>query len=85
MFKTIRLLALVSLALFFVGCKSQGITAKSARKDMSPELKSIADMAEQRKNAHARTINTNKRQIWDDIDHFLLLDKPSRLNEYPIP
>jgi len=30
---------------------------------------------------HMRVINTSRRQIQDDIDSFLLLDKPSKLND----
>lgn len=85
MLKTLLLLSLVVFAAALLGCQSDGITAKSVRKDMSPEMKSIALMHEQRKNVHARTKNTNKRQIWDDIDSILLLDRPVRLSEYPIP
>jgi len=85
MFKNFGLLMLILLAVALVGCKSNEITAKSVRSNMSPDLESIAEMREQRKNTHARTINTNWRQLWDDLDHILLLDHPVRLSEYPIP
>jgi len=77
---------LVGLMLAVGGCGGeQKIDAKYARSHMSPELKSIAHMAEQRKNVHARTHDTNLRQIWDDYDMMMLLDRPVWLSEYPIP
>ena len=77
---------LVGMMFVAGGCRGeQQIDAKYARKHMSPELESIAHMAEQRKNRSARTHDTNLRQIWDDIDMWLLLDRPMWLSEYPIP
>jgi len=82
---SVLLVMFASLLLGLGGCSSDRITAKSVRKNMSPELKSIASQSEERKNIHARTKDTNLRQIWDDLDHILLLDHPVRLSEYPIP
>lgn len=67
------------------GCSKQKVTAKSARRDLSPELQSMSLMSEQRKNMHARTHDTNMRQIWDDLDAILLLKHPVRLANYPMP
>jgi hypothetical protein len=78
----IGLIAALTLA---GGCGSDQITAKSVRKDMSPELMSLAHQREQRRNMYARTLDTNKRQIWDDLDRILLMNRPSRLSEYPVP
>ncbi len=90
MSKTSRLLGVCVLTVMLLvggagGCASDRITAKSVRKDMSPEMQSVALMREQRKNVHARTKDTTYRQIWDDLDHIFLLDRPSRLSEYPVP
>ncbi len=79
------LFTLVGFLITSGGCQRQKITAKSVRGDMSPELQSIAHRQEQRKNMHARTKNTNWRQLKDDMDRILLMEKPSRLSEYPIP
>jgi hypothetical protein len=78
-------IAMIAAITLVGGCSSDQITAKSVRKDMSPELVSLAHQSEQRRNMHARTHDTNKRQIWDDLDRILLLDRPTRLSEYPIP
>lgn len=67
-----------------VGCQKQ-ITADGVRGDMSPGLNSIAESNQQRKNRHARTFDTNLRQIPDDIDTLLLLERPVRMSPYVIP
>lgn len=67
------------------GCSRDRITASSVRRNMSPELASMAHQSQQRKNMHARTIDTDTRQIWDDLDSVLLLNRPSRMSIYPVP
>lgn len=82
----IGLLAAVGLmSLLTLGCNDNKITASKVRGDMSPELESMAMTSEQRKNTHARAIDTTERQFWDDLDMILLLDKPVRLTRYPVP
>ncbi len=82
----IGLLVVSGLLLAAVGgCDNNKITASKVRSDMSPELDSIAMTKEQRKNEHARTVDTDLRQVWDDLDMLLLLDRPVRLSRYPIP
>lgn len=76
---------LIGMMLVVGGCGNKQIDAKYARKHPSPELQSIAHMAEQRKNRRARTHDTNLRQIWDDIDMILMVERPVWLSEYPIP
>ena len=76
---------LVGLLIVVSGCGSQKITPKYARRHLNPELTSMAHMSEQLKNRHARTHDTNLRQIWDDLAAILLLEHPVRLSEYPIP
>jgi hypothetical protein len=78
------LLSLTSLV-FTGGCSSE-ITADDVRGDPTPELESMAFTSEERKSIHARTFNTQFRQIPDDIDEILLLDRPVRFSpRYPIP
>lgn len=79
-------LAALSLAaaLSLGGCSNR-ITPDSVRSDMSPELQSMAMTAEQRKNTHARALDTTARQFWDDLDFLLMIDQPSRLSIYPVP
>lgn len=67
------------------GCGNKEITASYARNNLSPELQSMAESKEQRKNRHARTFDTNLRQIPNDWDAIWLLERPVRLSVYPIP
>ena len=76
---------LVGLLFVCGGCGNKQITAGYARSHPSPELSSLAHMSEQRKNMHARTFDTNLRQIWDDVDAILLTNRPGQLSVYPIP
>ncbi len=73
------------LAVVFVGGCSNRITADSVRSNMSPELETVAMTAEQRKNLHARVVDTDLRQIPDDIDTLFLLNRPVRMTRYPVP
>jgi hypothetical protein len=61
------------------------ITASDVRWNMSPELATLEATKEESKNNHARVIDTNTRQIWNDLDRILLLDRPSHLSLYSIP
>lgn len=75
--------ALFALSLAAGGC-SQEITGDTIRANMTPELQSLAHTPEQNKNRVAITIDTNMRSIWDDVLSILLLDRPARLNRYPM-
>ncbi len=44
-------------------------------------LKGTGETASEVHQKHMRMINTGGRQMQDDIDSVLLLDRPSRLNE----
>ena len=71
-----------------VGCESQSnnrITAEDVWNDMSPELKSMAMTEAQRKNKKYRIDDTNMRQIWNDLDTLMLMDRPVRMSKYPVP
>lgn len=61
------------------------ITAEKVRKDMSPALEHYAVTREEAANNRARAVDHTTRQIWDDIEHILLLDRPVRLTDYPVP
>ena len=77
-----------SLILGFVmaaGCANDQITAGSVRRDMSPELSTLAMTRQQQKNTNARAIDTTWRQIGDDLDKLFFFNRPLRLNEYRIP
>lgn len=76
--------ASVALALCS-GCSQGKITAGTIRRNMSPDLESLAKTHEMRLNDRAKTWDVNARQIWDDIDGILFLDRPLRLSRYPIP
>lgn len=82
------LLAVLGLVLLTTagGCKdNKKVTASDVRSHMSPELQSITYTREQRRNRVARTVDTDLRQVWDDIDRVLMLDRPLHLSRYPIP
>lgn len=80
-------LVAVSATLLLGGCSSQpeNVSPSWVRSNLTPELQSIAHSPEQRKNVHARVYDTNLRQVWDDLDMILLLDRPSQMSKYPIP
>jgi len=77
-------LALAALGLSMTACQAP-ITGERVRRDITPELESLTLTPEQRKNKLTRTLDTNLRHIWDDIDEFMLLDRPSRLTKWPVP
>ncbi len=84
--RTLLLLAVCSclvLPLLATGCNR--ITADSVRWNMTPELQSVALSKEQRKNKHHRVYDHTLRQVHDDWDYLLLLDRPRRMSKYPIP
>jgi hypothetical protein len=84
--RTLLLMAVCSclvLPAMLTGCNR--ITASSVRSNMSPELQSVSLSREQRKNHHARVYDHTLRQVHDDWDYLLLLDRPRRMSKYPIP
>jgi hypothetical protein len=73
-----------------VGCSSQTnlsgeYTGASVRRDMSPELLTLSEQREQRRNRIAWAMDETWRQIYDDWDEFWLVDEPIHLTPYPIP
>jgi len=61
------------------------ITAEDVRWNMSPELWTMDESREEQKNRHARTLDTNLRQISNDADRALLIDRPSHLSLFSVP
>ena len=70
----------------FVGCESdKNLMINGIRRNPSPEMQTISRTPDNRKNDHAVIRNINGRQISDDIDALLLLDRPSRLTPFVTP
>ncbi len=83
---TMFTLAAGLLATLMIGCSSdKPILIDQVRGNPAPEMQTIAHTPDQRKNEHAIVKNYNKRQIGDDIDAILLLDRPVRLSPYVMP
>ncbi len=90
---TLRLagLTLAAAPLLMVGCQSSSdyddgyITADMVRADMSPELQTLSMTPEQRKNMHARSLDTTMSQIHEDWDRIWYLNKPIGMSRYPVP
>lgn len=84
-------LALFAAPLLLSGCQSKPgyddgyITAASVRADMSPELQTLSMTPEQRKNMHARSLDTTMSQIHEDWDRIWLIHKPIGMSRYPVP
>lgn len=76
--------AVLMLASLLGGCSNK-IDGNSVRKNMSPELQSIAMTSEQRKTTQAHAWDTTGRQVWDDLDKIFFMDHASRLSRYPVP
>lgn len=68
------------------GCESdKSVLIDEIRRNPTPEMETIARTHNDRLNNHAVVRNSNLRQIGDDIDAILLLDRPVRLSPYVIP
>lgn len=68
-----------ALVLLAGGCSSK------YSNDLTPELSSYASSEKQDQYKHARVINNNSRQFWDDLSRVLLLEETSQLSRYPVP
>jgi hypothetical protein len=77
---------LIALGGLTVGCQ-EDFTEADVYRDLSPELETIGLTSAQRRNRSARTIDTNLRAFNDDLDHFLLFDRPARIvsGRPPVP
>lgn len=71
------------------GCRSSRqdgpVTARSVRRNLSPELRGVAMSKQQIKNARARSWDLDRRQAVDDWHAIWLTDRPMRMSKYPIP
>lgn len=61
------------------------VTLREVLQEMSPEFETVAYSHDQRIAQQARAIDTNLRGLNDDVDRFLLIDRPLRMSMYPIP
>lgn len=75
-------LALVLVAIS--GCSNK-FTAYNARSHINPSLGTLSLTPEQMKNRYARTHDVNSRQLSDDLDALLLINRPTMLNRNPMP
>ena len=84
---TIRICGLIiGISLATMGCNNHSMhELETVLSDMNPGFETIALTHDQRVLRHARTFNTNQRQIKDDLDMILLIDRPLRMSPYPIP
>ncbi len=84
-----RLLPLIGLlvltAMICAGGCSQKVTPEGVRRNLSPEFETLGETKGMRANRHAEVIDLNLRQIPDDIDRILFLDRPMRMTTYPLP
>lgn len=79
-------IGLVAGVLVFGGCSSdQLFTSKHAKKNISPAMELMAQTKEQRKNRTAYTFDVNFRQLNDDVDSVLLLERPMQMHRAPMP
>ncbi len=84
-----RLLSSICVLLLAVsllsGCGKKLITSKTARKNVSPSLKTSLRTAEQQRNRTKWIDDVDARQFEDDLEAIFLIERPSRLTPYPIP
>jgi len=79
-------LSLIACLVLTIGCSTEEhFTSKIARKNVSPDLKTLSLTKEQQKNVHARSMDVNLRQFNEDADTLLLIDRPSMLTRMPVP
>lgn len=78
----IGLLLLAGSLLVIGGCTD--ITPETTRMDMSPEMETLGKTQQERQNMQFRAIDETLRQINDDTDSLLFLDRPVGLSRYPI-
>ena len=77
---------ILGVSLAAIGCNNQPMhELDEILADMSPGFETIALSHDQRVLRHARTLNTHQRQLKDDLDMVLLIDRPLRMSPYPIP
>jgi len=86
--KKLQILGLACLMLTLVGvtgCESDPYSPEAVRKNLMPEMQSLARTKEQWKNVRARTFNTNSRQMYEDWNAIMLFDRPVWMSIYPVP
>jgi hypothetical protein len=68
--KVIQIVVLCALFLMPLGCRSYD---------------QMGETAAEGKRRHKRVLRLNRNELMDDIDTFMLLDKPSKLTDKRIP
>ena len=86
--RTATALALTVGSIALVGCKSgnsyDDVSYRSITRDLTPELRSIAERPVDIDRHMAATNNGNWRSMWVDLGHIFYTDYPSRLSPFPI-
>ena len=69
------------------GCaaKEEPITAEMLRKDLSPNMESLAFTHEERLNNKAKSWHINWRSAVGTADRIMFNDRPFRMSIHPIP
>ncbi len=52
---------------------------------MLPGCETLTESPGENRNRMARAIDTNGKQIPDDVERILLIDKPSTMTDRPVP
>ena len=77
---------IIGVSLAAMGCNNHAThELETLFSDMSPGFETVALSHDQRVLRHARTFNTHQRQLNDDLDMIMLIDRPLRMSPYPIP
>ncbi len=81
-------LALAVGSITLVGCSTgndiNDVSYGSITRNLTPELRSIAERPIDIDRHVAATNNGNMRALWVDIGHIFYTDYPSRLSAFPI-
>ena len=67
------------------GARERPITAERLRRNLSPPYQGMATTRDDRLDSKARGRNLMRRQMTDEFDAALFLDRPLRLSRYPVP
>ena len=81
---TVSAAMLLAAGCFVIGGCNR-VTPASVRRDMSPEKDTLTRSKQEHANDIARTLDTNLRQVGDDLDYIFLLDRPMRGSRHPVP
>ena len=85
----IKAVSVAVVAVSALGCQASGgadsgINVENMLSDMSPGFETVGLSHQQRLIRQARAVDLDARQLADDLDHLLFLDRPLRMSIYPI-